>query len=502
MRRKTPSLASMAAILALSGIADAAASEDREATIERARAALTARLKAAEQSGIILSRPEDGDRDPSQTATAPRPAELALDANAPKSGADAPRSRPPDDCITAATFAATRDALGADPIASIGLLHRLVQESDLNSRSEVLNQLALAYLSVGFADEAAAVLRQTPTPDDRNKMLQLIAAAGGTAMVEDAIGDMHAHCGALTALAAFAASTDRAAPADLGEEEVAALAALPHPLAMAIATRAVSRLMDLRDIAHAEQVLELMTSLAMDADGAQLALLQGRLAALRAAAADPAKIDPLAFPEELEKAALLVEHPEFVDAVDPAAAKSALALLAELGAPEAIRRSKLADRQPPATAELLLATAYARAGRYSESAGIAERHANEKAFEPIRAAIAIAGNSDDTARSDAAAPAAAWRNGDWSAAQASLSEAFSNDPSVLTAGRLAIAAALGGRRVPPPAAAAILRADGKGAALLSWFSPPPQRMTAGAVRTYAKTLATEAATMRELIEDE
>lgn len=491
-----------AAAIAGAGAAFAAGPEADDPEVARARDALVERLKAAEQSGFIVSRqtPAAADTEPAppagmvspQQSTAPRvastAAEIAPLANAP--------------CLDASSIALARAALGDDPLQSIDLIRQLEQEPAHMERDAVRTTLALAYLSIGFADEAAATVMRRAPEDRQAAAVALIAAAAGADAGEISDHEAPALCAALAGLADFAASTGQAKQPPIDAAAIDEIASLPQPLAEGITARLVSRFLDLQNAADAERLLAILEGLSPDArDPSTAALLRERLSALKSATRSALAPDDAPLSERLSELAPLIDHPEFSGQVGPAAASAALETLAGLGAANAMKRSNMLAKAPSATADYYLAKALARAGNYEQSRALAGGYPEDQGFDDVREILALWDGASAGRAGASSSVAAAWRAGDWRAAETGLRAAFANDPSASTARMLTIAAALN-KSAPAPAAAALLSTDAKSASLKSWLKPAPKNATLSDARRYSDSVSLEISGLKAMVANE
>lgn len=495
-----------ASLLCCLSIASASEPKDDDLAVIHARDMLMERLKAAEQSGVVVSRSSSGATDgltedaaqtkPAYSRAKTRPLQPIRTQTTLQLKSDQP-------CLEATAFAAERNALGDDPLGSIELIRQLEQAPGHVDRHAIRDQLALAYLSLGFADEAAATLLKRSPEEPRAAALALIAAAAGANAPGDLLTENRGLCGTLGMIAEFAVSTGPVRPLSINADAANEIATLPAPLATAVAARIVSRLIDLRAGDDAERALALLNGLADNADRAHVKRLRERLAALKAAANSDVAAANLPFSERLSKVELIVAHPEFVDELDAKAALRALGLLAALGAPNAIQQSKLLSRAPPATADFFLAKAFTRAGQLKPARAIADRHANDKAFAPLRETLALAAPSSGAKTAcGKSSLACAWRSGDWARAQRRLTKAFAQKPTADRARKLIVAAALNGDKAAPASASALLRKDKNGAALNTWFAAAPSPATIAKTRHFSNAVTAEISAMKAMVNDE
>jgi len=474
-----------------------------EAEIAHARQILIERLRAAEQTGVIISR-----RDPSAEESAPPPVEGEQPAPAEptqqEDGAPEPPSfadgSPGRRCIDAASFASARARLGDDPLSAIDLFLRLASETAQSDRDAVRNELALSYLTIGFIDEAAGVLTPRAPDDVEASALALVAAAAGADTAASPSPRSDGLCRTLQSLTAFATSADPSRSMTIDAAAMDEIASLPAALASEVAGRLVSRLLDLRAAGDAERLLGLLDGLPASANDAGSALLHERLKALKASLHAGAADDGVPVSERLGELTALIAHPEFNETIDPLAATSALEVMSNLGAPSAMRRSKLLARTPPAVSDYYLAKALMRAGDFDGARALIDLHPDNDRFPPLREMLDMAhGGADQPGEKKTLA--AAWRSGDWKAAEARLREVFANAPTVKTAKMLFIASAMN-KSAPSPAASALLANDPHGRELLSWLTPPPASTSLESLRGFSNIIAREAVGLKSLVADE
>lgn len=336
----------------------AAPPRDGSERVERARAALLQRLSDAKEDGVVEIR-GDGPQTPSRT-----PAVAA--------------------CLTTEMLIGADTATAGAPMETIESLRRLLLDGDGDERAEIDLQLAIAYLVVGFAEEARAIARAHDDP--RAVAIAAIADVMSGEMIAGAAG-----CGDLYELAVKADRARAGGAPHLSETEIAMIAALPDPISAPIAEVFALAARD-----HQDQMLANRLRPLLDRDSKAAAFFEepaNASAALKQIASDPGPMQARAI-EALATAADPAAASVVDENLEDAAARAAPHdrrrlgdLLVARGADQeriaasirALRRAAARDPASPATRQAGAILRAAVAGKDSDKrlqalAAIASEH--------------------------------------------------------------------------------------------------------------------------------